>query len=59
MCIRDSVYSSKNPDAGQELGRILKLFTENYNIKNVVLEGNSNGTSISVYYTHIDVYKRQ
>lgn len=40
------VYSSKNPDAGQELGRILKWFTENYNIKNVVLEGNSNGTSI-------------
>ena len=40
------VYSSDNPKAGRELADAIALMKSRYNITNVIVEGNSNGTSV-------------
>lgn len=40
------VYSSDNPSAGRELADAIALMKTRYNITTVILEGNSNGTSV-------------
>jgi predicted peptidase len=40
------VYSSDNPSAGRELADAIALMKTRYNISTVIVEGNSNGTSV-------------
>ena len=47
IVVSPHVYSSANNDAAQEVAGVIEYFKSNYNIDQVILVGNSNGTGIS------------